>query len=196
MELSPRFLAAFELAYELHAGQLRKGSSVPYLTHLMAVAALVGEYGGDEDQMIAALLHDAVEDQGGPVARERIQDIFGERVAALVDACTDADEIPKPPWQQRKEAYLGALAAAPHDARLIVAADKLHNVRMLIIDLRERGHELWQLFTGKREGSLWYYSEAVNALATDWDHAILGALADEVQLLHELDELVNEMEDQ
>lgn len=194
MELSPRFLRAFELAHELHAGQTRKGSDIPYLTHLMAVAALVGEFGGDEDQMIAALLHDAVEDQGGPATRARIEDAFGERVAALVDACTDTDESPKPPWQARKVAHLADMAEAPHDARLILAADKLHNVRSLVLDLREEGPGVWERFTGKREGSLWYYREAVNALANDWEHAILHALADEVELLHELDELTDEID--
>ena len=192
MSVTSRFLDAFALAFELHQNHNRKGSDIPYITHLMAVSSLVGEYGGTEDQMIAALLHDAIEDQGGPEAREKIRAHFNDHIVRLVDACTDTDEDPKPPWRHRKEKHLKSIESASDEVRLIIAADKLHNVRSIMIDLRERGQEVWSIFSGKRKGSLWYYREIVNALAHEWDHPILSALADDVQMLHDLDEMARE----
>lgn len=168
-----RFIEAFALAEELHRRQHRKGSDVPYITHLMAVASLVGEHGGDEDQVMAALLHDAVEDQGGEATLGRIRAVFGERVALLVEACSDALNEPKPPWLHRKQTFLDALRTAPSEVRLIVAADKLHNVRTLVRDYRLVGEALWERFTGRREGTLWYYRESCHALRKGWDHPIL-----------------------
>jgi len=183
---SDRFVRAFALAEALHRPQRRKGSDVPYITHLMAVAALVGEYGGDEDQVVAALLHDAVEDQGGSATLRRIRDEFGDAVARYVEACSDAHDEPKGPWLQRKQTFLAALRDAPTEVKLIVAADKLHNVRTLIKDHHEVGDRLWDRFTGRKQGTLWYYRQSLDALAAGWDHPILRALRETVEQLEEL----------
>lgn len=163
MPLTERFSQAFAYAAELHREQRRKGTEIPYMAHLMSVSALVLEHGGDEDQAIAGLLHDAVEDQGGIPVLEEIRKRFGERVADMVDACTDAYEQPKPPWKERKEAYLAHLAEAGPEARLVSCCDKLHNARSLLVDYRQRGDALWELFKGGREGTLWYYQSLVAA---------------------------------
>jgi len=176
MPLTDRFLLAFELAFHL---QTRKGSPAPYITHLMAVAALTGEFGGTEEQMIAAMLHDAVEDQGGAATRERIREAFGDHIVELVDACSDTDESPKPPWQARKEAFLEKTRHLPGEARLIVAADKLHNIRALLMDYEQHGEALWERFKGKREGTLWYHEAVVAALSEGWEHPILDVLGAE-----------------
>ena len=134
--LSNRFEEAFSYATRLHAGQYRKDTTVPYVAHLLGVASLVLEGGGDEDQAIAALLHDAVEDQGGKATLEEIRRRFGETVAAIVEGCTDAMTIPKPPWRERKEAYIVHLRTASAPQRLVSAADKLHNARAILADYR------------------------------------------------------------
>lgn len=180
---SGRLDEAFVFAHRLHRAQRRKGSGVPYVTHLMAVAALVGEHGGTEDQVIAALLHDAVEDQGGEATLEVIRQRFGEAVARYVVACSDAFTEPKPPWRERKETFLRELAAAPPDVKLLVAADKLHNAQTTLGDLKHMGSVVWDRFQGRREGTLWYYETAVASLERDWDHPVLGALRDLVQAL-------------
>ena len=115
----PRFDDALPYAARLHRDQVRKGSGIPYITHLLAVAAIVGEHGGGEDEVIAALLHDAVEDQGGQPRLEEIRARYGDAVAAIVWGCTDADTIPKPPWRARKEAYVAHLADASPGVRLV-----------------------------------------------------------------------------
>jgi len=186
MALSFRIDEAFHLAHELHRHQVRKGSAVPYITHLMSVAALVGEHGGDEEQMTAALLHDAVEDQGGAATRERIREQFGDRVVRIIDECSDTDVEPKPPWRERKEAHLSTMAEMPAEAKLVLAADKLHNARTILMDLRSRGEALWDIFSGKREGTLWYYREVAAALRTNWEHPILDALDEAIDLMHEM----------
>ena len=183
MIYGPRTAQGLALAFELHRQQERKGAGAPYITHLLAVAALVGEYGGDEDQFIAALLHDAVEDQGGLPTLKRVQDMFGDRVASLVLACSDTDVEPKPPWRERKELFVRGLAAAHPDIKLIVAADKLHNARITTRDLRTRGHDLWRDFKGGADGTLWYYDEVLLALQFEWQHAIIDELADAVESL-------------
>ncbi|MBS0206101.1 MAG: HD domain-containing protein [Planctomycetes bacterium] len=157
MVLSPRFEQAFVYASIVHSGQVRKGTDIPYLSHLLAVAGLVLEHGGDEDEAIAALLHDAVEDAGGKPRLTDIQQRFGDRVADIVLGCTDADTTPKPPWQARKEAYIAHLANASASAQLVSCCDKLHNCRTIVADLRNQGNDVWQKFAGKRDGSLWYY---------------------------------------
>ncbi len=164
---------AFSLAAELHKEQKRKSSGVPYVTHVMAVAALVGEYGGGEEQIIAALLHDAVEDQGGLQTLERIQQCFGKRVSELVLACSDTYEDPKPPWRQRKERHLAAMRTADFEVRLILAADKLHNTRSLIRGVVQEGDTIWRHFKWGKEGALWYLFQAREALREGWDHPIL-----------------------
>lgn len=156
-KLGPRFLRAFEFAAKKHARQTRKASSIPYIAHLMGVASLVLEAGGDEDLAIAALLHDVVEDCGGAPMLKEVRRRFGARVAKVVEGCTDADTYPKPPWQERKENYLRHLAEADEDTRLVSAADKLNNVRSIISDYREIGEFVWARFNGGREGTLWYY---------------------------------------
>ncbi|WP_119313948.1 HD domain-containing protein, partial [Calidithermus terrae] len=148
--LSERFKDALGLAFELHMGQRRKGTDVPYLAHLLAVSAIVLEHGGGEDEAIAALLHDAAEDQGGRETLERIRRRFGERVAAVVEGCTDAWEEPKPPWRGRKEAYLAHLPGADAATRLVSCADKLHNARAVLADYRRLGEGLWARFQGGR----------------------------------------------
>lgn len=184
MDYGNRAGEALAWAFELHRGQRRKASETPYVTHLLAVAALVGEHGGDEDQFIAALLHDAVEDQGGPAVAAELAARFGPRVAAMVACCTDTDEEPKPPWRARKEAHLAHVAAAPPEARLIVAADKIHNARTTARDLRRDGPAVFGRFRGGREGTLWYYAAMHAALGEGWDHPILDELAEAVAALN------------
>jgi (p)ppGpp synthase/HD superfamily hydrolase len=157
VKLGSRFLRAFLLAAEMHAGQRRKASTVPYIAHLMGVASLVLEAGGDEDLAIAALLHDVVEDCGGVPMLKEVRRRFGKRVANIVEGCTDTDIDPKPPWRARKENYLRHLRRADQDTRLVSAADKLHNVRSTLTDYREAGESIWARFNGGRDGTLWYY---------------------------------------
>jgi (p)ppGpp synthase/HD superfamily hydrolase len=157
VKLGPRFLRAFSFAAEKHAGQTRKASTIPYIAHLMGVASLVLEFGGDEDLAIAALLHDVVEDCGGAPMLKEVRRRFGPRVAKIVDGCTDSDTYPKPPWRERKESSIRHLKTADADTRLASAADKLNNVRSILSDYREVGESVWARFTGGREGTLWYY---------------------------------------
>ncbi len=157
VKLGPRFLRAFLFAAEKHAGQRRKASTVPYIAHLMGVASLVLEAGGDEDLAIAALLHDVVEDCGGAPMLKEVRRRFGKRVANIVDGCTDADTYPKPPWRERKENYLRHLRKADLDTRLVSAADKLHNVCSILTDYWDVGESIWARFNGGRDGTLWYY---------------------------------------
>jgi (p)ppGpp synthase/HD superfamily hydrolase len=155
--LGPRLQHAFRYAAEKHAGQTRKQTSIPYLSHLMAVASLVLEAGGDEDLAIAALLHDVVEDCGGEPTLRDIEKKFGSRVAKIVEGCTDTVEDPKPLWRKRKEDYLRELKDADSDTRLVSAADKLHNARSILTDYRQHGETIWSRFNGRKDGTLWYY---------------------------------------
>lgn len=157
VKLGRRFLRAFLFAAEKHAGQGRKASTIPYIAHLMGVASLVLEAGGDEDLAIAGLLHDVVEDCGGTPMLKEVRRRFGKRVANIVDGCTDADTYPKPPWRERKENYLRHLRKAGPETRLVSAADKLHNVRSILTDYRDAGESIWARFNGGRDGTLWYY---------------------------------------
>ena len=157
VKLGPRFLRAFEFAAQNHAGQTRKASTIPYIAHLIGVTSLVMEAGGDEDLAIAAMLHDVVEDCGGAPMLKEVRRRFGKRVADIVDGCTDAYEIPKPPWRERKETYLRRLRKENADTRLVSAADKLNNVRSILSDYRVVGESVWSRFNGGREGTLWYY---------------------------------------
>ena len=159
--LSARFEETLVFAAQLHSHQIRKGSQTPYIAHLLSVAALVIEAGADEDTAIAALLHDAVEDQGGLETLAEIRQRFGDRVAEIVDSCSDAYTIPKPPWRERKEAYLAHLPAATPEARLVSLADKLHNARSIYRDLRS-GEHIWEKFNGGKAGTLWYYRSLVD----------------------------------
>jgi GTP pyrophosphokinase len=160
--LGPRFLRAFLFAAEKHSGQTRKASTIPYIAHLMGVASLVLEAGGDEDLAIAALLHDVVEDCGGAPMLKEVRRRFGSRVAKVVEGCTDADTDPKPPWRDRKEKYIRHLKTADADTRLVSAADKLNNVRSILSDYRAMGDSVWSRFNGGRQGTLWYYRTLLN----------------------------------
>jgi (p)ppGpp synthase/HD superfamily hydrolase len=157
VKLGPRFLRAFAFAAEKHSGQTRKASTIPYIAHLMGVASLVLEAGGDEDLAIAALLHDVVEDCGGTPMLKEVRRWFGRRVAKVVDGCTDSDTLPKAPWRERKEKYIARLKKENEDTRLVSAADKLNNVRSIVSDYRAIGESVWSRFNGGREGTLWYY---------------------------------------
>lgn len=185
--LSSRFTNAFAFAAELHATQVRKGTAVPYIAHLMAVASLALEHGATEDEAIAALLHDAIEDQGGAVTREAIRSRFGNTVTAIVDGCSDADTIPKPPWRARKQAYIDHLAIASPSVRLVSACDKLHNCRSILTDYRIYGDALWERFKGGKDGTLWYYHSLVQTFQQFGLTPLINELA---QVVSELEETV------
>ena len=182
MARSKDFESALRYASRLHAKQTRKGSDAPYISHLLAVAAIVLEHGGTEKEAIAALLHDAVEDQGGQETLEEIRRRYGKRVARIVAACSDTDQLPKPPWRERKEAYVERLRSEPYSVRLVVAADKLHNARHLLSSYRVQGEDLWSHFKGGRDGTLWYYRAVVDALvgAAEPEENQLRAIIDEI----------------
>ncbi len=185
-KLGPRFEEALCYAAHLHARQTRKASEVPYIAHLLSVCALVLESGGDEDEAIAALLHDAVEDQGGTETLEIIRERYGERVAAIVSGCSDAFETPKPPWRERKERYLEHLRGAPPSVRRVSLADKVHNARSILRDVRADGNATWQKFKGGKEGTLWYY----RSLLEIFRHLDKGYLVEELErVLAEIERL-------
>jgi (p)ppGpp synthase/HD superfamily hydrolase len=165
MKLTSRFDEALLFVARRHQSQFRKGTRIPYVAHLLSVAALVLEDGGDEDEAIAALLHDAIEDQGGAHIRVEIVGRFGERIATIVDGCTDADVIPKPPWRARKAAYIAHIRHAPLPVRRVSLADKVHNARAILFDYRQIGDELWLRFNGGYAGTIWYYRALANAFA-------------------------------
>jgi (p)ppGpp synthase/HD superfamily hydrolase len=179
MPLTARFDDALVYAAHLHRTQRRKGTDTPYLAHLLAVAALVLEYGGDEDEAIGALLHDAVEDQGGRRTGEEIRRRFGDRVAEIVYACSDTEHAIKPPWRARKEAYLRHLPAASPSAWLVSAADKLHNARATLADHRRVGDAVWTRFHAGCAGMLWYLRSLTDLFRTLPDPR-LRPLADEL----------------
>lgn len=164
MPYGEKFERALEYASILHRDQCRKGTSIPYVTHLLAVASIVGENGGTEDEVVAALLHDGPEDQGGEATLDVVRARFGNEVAEIVDGCTDTYDDPKPPWPERKERYLAHLAGAPASVRLVSSADKLHNARAVLSDYRILGEDLWSRFNGGKEGTLWYYRAVVDTL--------------------------------
>ncbi len=185
--LSNRFEEALVYATRKHSSQVRKGTPIPYIAHLLAVASIVLEDGGDEDQAIAALLHDAVEDQGGKPTLNEIRIKFGESVAAIVEGCTDADTIPKPPWRNRKESYIRHLRSAPPEVLRVSLADKIHNVRAVLRDYRAVGENLWERFQGGKEGTLWYY----RALADTFGQIRRSAATEEfAQTVAELEQAV------
>ncbi|MFZ5477780.1 MAG: HD domain-containing protein [Myxococcota bacterium] len=181
---SRRLDDAVAFALDAFRDRVRKGTRVPYVTHLLTVMSTVGEYGGDEDQLIAAVLHDWLEDVEGADARE-LEARWGPRVARLVSALSDSSTHPKPPWKERKLAYLAALRDEPAELKLISAADKLHNCACIRRDLADVGPTVWSRFTGGRDGTLWYYGAVVEALGAGWDHPLHRRLAGEVALLLE-----------
>ena len=184
-----RFREALVWAAELHEEQRRKGGNVPYVAHLIGVAAIVLEHGGDEDQAIGALLHDALEDQAHRMSPNEIRARFGERVERIVEACTDGDpqeqrDRDHARWIARKEKYIAEVATKPVEALLVSMADKLHNARAILEDYREIGETLWPRFTTGRDGTLWYYRSLL---------AVFKPRA-ENRLWHELDRTVAEIE--
>lgn len=183
--LTARFSEALTLACVLHRTQARKGTQIPYVAHLLSVAAIALEHGATEDEAIAAVLHDAVEDQGGAPIADRIRQAFNDEVARIVLACSDTDVLPKPPWRQRKEAYVEHLKTASPSVRLVSASDKLHNARAILADYRHDGEELWDRFNGGRDGTLWYYRALANAFAAHGPS----------RLVAELERVVAELED-
>jgi len=181
-----RFRAALVYAARLHAGQFRKGTARPYISHLLGVAAIVLAHGGDEDEAIAALLHDAAEDQGGKTQLRKIRKKFGTWVARIVDGCTDSYTEPKPPWLARKKKYLRHLRRANSSVHLVSAADKLYNSRETLNDLRAEGERVWKRFKATKEQALWYYREVEKIVR----HKCPPALAEELNgIVTELEEL-------
>ena len=175
-ELSSRFEEALILATRLHTNQVRKGARIPYVAHPLAVTALVLEDGGDEYQAIAALLHDAVEDQGGIETLDEIRKHFGERVAHIVEGCSDSFESPKPPWKERKVNYLRHLREADIDVMRVSLADKLHNARSILRDLQQHGDVIWERFKGGKDGTLWYYRSLVDVFHENNFSPMVGEL--------------------
>jgi (p)ppGpp synthase/HD superfamily hydrolase len=163
-KLTGQFSKALVYAELKHHNQVRKGGDIPYLGHLLTVAGLVINDGGSESQAIAALLHDAVEDAGGPATLEEIKKNFSDDVARMVDECSDTDQEPKPPWRERKQTYINHLADVGDDTLLISVADKLDNARSMLRDYHEHGPKLWERFTVKDpRDHLWYYGELLKA---------------------------------
>ena len=156
--LGDRFTDAFAYAVHLHARQARKDTAISYLTHLMAVCSLVLEDGGDEDQAIAALLHDGPEDQGGQLVLDEIRKRFGDEVANLVDGLSDTLELNKPPWERRKRDYLARLQDEPTSVLPVSLADKLHNLRAIAVDHANLGEALWKRFHAGRTQQEWYFT--------------------------------------
>jgi len=185
MKLSQKFEEALVYASVVHAGQIRKATGIPYIAHLLGVASIAFEYGADEDEGIGALLHDTAEDAGGAARIDDIRVRFGEKVATIVEGCTDTLETPKPPWRERKEKYLAHLKETDASTRLVSAADKLFNVRSILRELRQRGDAVWARFSGGKKDRLWYYRALVIAFRQHGDHS---------DLIDELDRVVNEIE--
>jgi (p)ppGpp synthase/HD superfamily hydrolase len=183
---SERLVEGLAVAARLHAGQRRKGSEIPYLSHLLGTCAIAMDYGAGEDEAIAALLHDAIEDvQPTEHARVAVA-AFGPEVLRIVEGCTDSDMHPKPPWRERKEAYIAHVSECDASILLVSVADKLHNSRSIVSDLRRFGPATWDRFNGGRDGSLWYYRALVEAFHAN--------PARPRELVDELDRTVGEME--
>jgi (p)ppGpp synthase/HD superfamily hydrolase len=198
--LTDRLYHAIEFAGHLHRLQIRKMTQTPYVSHLLSVTALVLENGGDEDMAIAAMLHDALEDQaaaytqktvlgadvwaGPEKLRQDISFMFGARVLSIVEELTETDEDPKPPWRERKEKYLAHLEVASPEAILIAGSDKLHNARTTLTDKRQHGNKVWEKFNSDRDSQIWWY------------YAVLGALRNRncpAALTDELEEVLSDL---
>ncbi|HBB30415.1 MAG TPA: phosphohydrolase [Cyanobacteria bacterium UBA8803] len=186
-KLTERFEAALVYAHQLHRHQTRKIHCIPYIAHLLSVTALVLEDGGNEDEAIAALLHDAVEDQGGTATRAEIKQRFGETVVAIVDGCTESDTLPKPPWRDRKQRYLDQLRQGSPSVRRVALADKLHNARSFLQDYRQQGENLWSVFTAGKEGLLWFYQSLLELYHPNNSSPMVAELK---RVVEELEELV------
>lgn len=182
---SERLDEALRFAAEQFRFRVRKGSGVPYVTHLLQVCCTVGEFGGDEDQMIAAALHDYLEDIEG-AKRELLVARFGERVARLVVGLSDSTTHPRPSWAERKERYIERLRREPPELKLISAADKLHNAQSILRDQVQMGDEVFERFSAEKAQTLWYYRAVVDALADGWDHVLVTELDALVDRMHAL----------
>ena len=185
-QMTKLFEEALIFTNRLHVEQYRKGTDVPYISHLLSVAALVLEAGGDEELAIAALLHDAVEDQGGLETLEEIRKRFGGRVAMIVEECSDSYSVPKPAWRNRKEEYINHLKSSSDDARLVSAADKLHNARSILRDIFVSGDDVWSKFAGGKDGTLWYYRSLVCVFETLDQNFIVDELKRVVEQIENL----------
>ncbi len=177
-----RIKKAFCLALEVHKGHTRKGGSAPYISHLLIVAGKVLEEGGDEDQYIAGLLHDAVEDHGGLEMLTEIEKEFGKRVAGIVSDCSDSFSFPKKPWRERKEHFIEKCKTASPDSKLVIACDKWHNLYDTLIDYHREGEIIWERFRGGKDGTLWYYKNVIKSLENGWNAPIL----DELRYLYDI----------
>jgi GTP pyrophosphokinase len=180
-----RFARALSAAARLHDGQYRKGTSIPYITHLLGTCSIALEYGADQDQAIAALLHDVLEDVEPSIAAPAVA-VFGDEVLRIVEACTDARAGDKPPWRERKVAYLKRLLDDDGRVLLVSASDKLHNARAILRDLRDEGEAIWTRFNAGRNGQVWYYRALVAAFRSNPEHPR--------PLVDELDRTVTEIE--
>jgi (p)ppGpp synthase/HD superfamily hydrolase len=188
-QYTDRMIVALQVAAVMHAGQVRKGSGVPYLTHLLGTCAIALEYGANEDEAIAALLHDAIEDVRPTKDARKAVEWFGAEVYRIVVGCTDGvpDESgQKPEWDSRKQAYIDHLADATRSVLLVSAADKLHNARSIVADQRAIGDEVFSRFRNGKDDTLAYYRNLV--------HAFQGNPASNAALVAELDRVVRKME--
>jgi (p)ppGpp synthase/HD superfamily hydrolase len=185
MYLSTRFDQALQYAVLIHAHQTRKGTGIPYIAHLLGVASIALEHGASEDEAIGALLHDAGEDAGGQGRIDDVRQRLGDAVADIVQGCTDTVVTPKPPWRKRKEDYIAHLPSATASVRLVSSADKLHNSRAILRDLRAHGDAVFQRFTGGKDGTLWYYRVLVDGFR----------MAGSNDLVEELDRVVTSIDE-
>ena len=185
MNLSEKFEEALIYATRAHASQTRKKTGIPFVAHILGVTAIALEYGANETEAIGALLHDTVEDCGGAERLRDIREKFGDDVARIVDGCTDTYETPKPPWLERKRAYIDHLKNSDGSTRLVSASDKLHNTRAILAELRRHGLEVFERFGGKKDGTVWYYRTLVTAFRQHGDHS---------DLIGELDRVVSQIE--
>lgn len=181
-KLTSRFEQALIYATQLHANQVRKCGNIPYISHLLSVTALILEDGGDEEEAIAGLLHDAVEDRGGIKTREAILRQFGERVVRIVDGCTEPYLEPKPPWRDRKLQYIEQMRHASSSVLRVSMADKLHNARSILADWHREGDTVWDKFNGGKEGTLWFY----RSLLEIYEKATDSFLMEELKLILDL----------
>ena len=175
--LTSRYDEALLYASELHRTQVRKGTEIPYVSHLLAVSALVLKNGGNEEQAIAGLLHDAAEDQGGSETLAEIRRRFGAGVATIVADCTDTLVEPKPPWRERKEAYIAALPGKARESLLVILADKTDNARAILGDYRDCGDDVWSRFSGKKDGTRWYYQTLSDFFSKNYRRPLTAELA-------------------
>ena len=186
--MSERFVGAVEFANELHGDQIRKGTTVPYISHLLIVSGIVLQHGGSEDEAIGALLHDTVEDCGGKPVMDRIHKRFGDKIVDLVDGCSEKDIQPKPPWLERKKSYIENIKSSTPSVRLITCADKIHNASSIILEYRKVGEKVWDRFKGNKTETLWFYSSFIEAMqAAGENRPILNEL---ILVVNELEELI------